>query len=138
MDAAGDRGPLFEHWPGLTASPLSREQANARAVLLTRYHGRATSACLGSFASPFDGELEALQRALPAAEPLDRLHELGFTTLVIHHGPRHARRARENYRALASSSDPERRLERIHMDRARTAYRILPAPESSLPERSRR
>jgi hypothetical protein len=81
LDAQGDEGPVLElplipnHW-----------DANASGMLVSAYHHRKTSACYNSFTPPTIDQVAEISRNLPAAAALRRVRELGFTTIVIHHG----------------------------------------------------
>jgi hypothetical protein len=87
LAAAGNRGPLLE----LPTDREDRSYVFLRAPeqqLLSAYHHRRTSGCYVSFIPEAVGELAALDHELPSPPALARVRELGFTTVVIHHGER--------------------------------------------------
>jgi hypothetical protein len=79
LEALGDRGPLYE-------VPSGGFRGQGRAVLLSAYHGRRTSACASSYRTPEQKKLEVLASRLPEEAALRSLGEAGFTTLILHHG----------------------------------------------------
>jgi hypothetical protein len=85
LAADGNRGPLLE----LPADREDRSYVFLRAPeqqLLTAYHHRRSSGCYVSFIPEAVRGLGALDRELPAPEAVARVRELGFTTVVVHHG----------------------------------------------------
>jgi hypothetical protein len=86
LNANGERGPIFElpvdylNYRGLGLEGSRRLLANA-------WHGRPTSACFGSYIPATRAVLDRIGNDLPRHWAVQRLHELGFTTVVVHHGP---------------------------------------------------
>jgi hypothetical protein len=84
---SGNDGPLLE-------LPIDRTdrsytfRAAPEQQLLSAYHHRRTSGCYFSFIPEQVRALAELSRELPGHAALVRARELGFTTLVVHHGPR--------------------------------------------------
>jgi hypothetical protein len=120
----GNRGPLLE-------LPLDGERGRsislgAARILLSAWHGRATSACFGSFASPRRRELAARIAGLPGRESVDALRELGFTTLLLHHPQRSSALPllEEFVRAARAASPALLELQRTD---ALSAFALLPA-----------
>jgi hypothetical protein len=119
----GNRGPLLE-------LPLDRRN---RAYtfryapiqqLLTAYHHRRTSGCYVSFIPRQVRELASISKRLPEPEALDRVLELGFTTIVIHQDEQLAsgREIAEKLRAAALVADG--RLVPIATSATMTAYEL--------------
>lgn len=81
----GNAGPLLEL--PLEGEPGPGISLGAPRILLQAWHGRRTSACFGSYASPHRRELAALAAELPSRRAVAALREQGFTTVVLHHPP---------------------------------------------------
>ena len=121
----GDDGPLFE-------MPVHSPRA-AQRVLLSSFHGRATSACLSSY-QPQRRRLEALARALPDPAAVRELRSLGFATVVFHHAigdPPSDRLPREPLRRRVAAFDreaarPAGELRPLYADPVRSAWTIRP------------
>jgi hypothetical protein len=87
LEQQGNRGPLLE----LPIDRGNRAYTFRHAPtqqLLTAYHHRRTSGCYVSFIPQQVRGLASLSGGLPGRESLDRALELGFTTIVVHHGER--------------------------------------------------
>jgi len=121
LEASGSRGPLLEVPIG-----LENRLERTHQILLISYHRRRTSSCYNSYLPPEFDEVEALGQALPDAGPLDRLRELGFGTVVVHHPS--GRNLRRLYAAkiAAAAGRPQSRLRPILASESLTAYEILP------------
>ncbi len=76
----GNEGPLFE-----TPSYRLDFQRRTSRILATAYHRRPTSTCYNSFHPPQQAEFAVLGRQLPDNAAIEKLHDLGFTTIVVHH-----------------------------------------------------
>jgi hypothetical protein len=121
LEERGDSGPLLE-------TPKGSFSVEADRVLLSGYHRRRTSSCVNSL-QPEAAEVEQLIEQLPGRAALVRLRDLGFTTIVSHHGPlRRGLSARAAELAKAAEG-PNAPLRRIHGIETMTAYEIV-APES--------
>jgi hypothetical protein len=84
---SGNDGPLLE-LPIDRANRGYTFRAAPEQQLLSAYHHRRTSGCYFSFIPQRVRALAELSRELPGHAALDRARELGFTTVVVHHGPR--------------------------------------------------
>jgi hypothetical protein len=117
LEEHGNSGPLLE-------TPKGAFSVEADRVLLSGYHRRRTSSCVNAL-QPEAAEIEQLIQQLPGREALVRLRELGFTTVVSHHGPLlRGRPARAGELAKAAEG-PDARLRRIHGIETMTAYEIV-------------
>ncbi|MBW2287790.1 MAG: hypothetical protein JRG90_08190 [Deltaproteobacteria bacterium] len=103
---SGNDGPLLE-------LPIDRTnrgytfRAAPEQQLLSAYHHRRTSGCYFSFIPQRVRALAELSRELPENAALDRARELGFTTVIVHHGPRNqlGRATRQRFdRAIETGS----------------------------------
>ena len=127
LETLGDRGPLYEAPPGGLL-------AQGRAVLLSAYHGRRTSACASSYRTPEQEELRSLARRLPEEAALRSLGEAGFTTLLLHHGP--GARYAPAFEARLDEN-PRASLREVHTSGHLTAYAIeVPSQGPALQLRS--
>lgn len=81
LEARGNAGPLYE-------LPPVGMRRKGRAVLLSAYHGRRTSACASSLRTPRQNELDLLAGELPSPAALRQLTQAGFTTILLHHRSR--------------------------------------------------
>jgi len=117
----GNTGPILE-------TPHDAFHVEARRLLLSGYHLRATSSCVNEL-NPNATRIQGLVDALPSREAILEAHALGFTTIVSHH-PSHAPEAVEAARLLAAEAKREPSLlTRIHGDSSMTAYAIGEAAE---------
>jgi hypothetical protein len=123
LEQTGNRGPLLElpvdrTNPGYTfrAAPLQQ--------LFTAYHHRRTSGCYVSFIPQQVRGLASISDGLPGDAALDRALELGFTTIVIHHGERlpAGRVIDRRFRRALETGDS--RLEPIATSATMTAYAL--------------
>jgi hypothetical protein len=79
LAAMGDAGPILEY------PVVRRTGVEAMApILLSGWHGRRTSACIGSFQPPELARVEAAAAGLPGRAAVEALHEMGFATVVVH------------------------------------------------------
>jgi hypothetical protein len=121
LERLGNAGPIL----AIPVPPHSRVPRVTQSLLLTAYHGRHTSECYNSFVPP---ELEDARRAaaaLPSLEGASAARRLGFTTILLHHGPDQlygAVRRRKFERFVAAH--PDGPLIRLHGNEAMTAYEI--------------
>lgn len=81
LEAKDNRGPIFE--AVAEGTPVAGKVHASRSLLLLAYHHRRTSTCFNSFLGRREQEIRALNRRLDEGPALDRLRELGFTTLVV-------------------------------------------------------
>ena len=123
LEQAGNRGPLLElpvdrTNPGYTfrAAPLQQ--------LLTAYHHRRTSGCYVSFIPEQVRGLAAISNGLPRDAALDRALELGFTTIVVHHGERLPAGQAIERRFRGALEAGTSRLEPIATSATMTAYSL--------------
>jgi hypothetical protein len=120
---SGNDGPLLE-------LPIDRTnrgytfRAAPEQQLLSAYHHRRTSGCYFSFIPRQVRGLAELSREIPAQTALNRARELGFTTLVVHHGQRNqpGQALRQRLDDAAEASDAE--IRRIATSPNRTAYAL--------------
>lgn len=99
LAASGNDGPLLE----LPIDRTNRSytfRAAPEQQMLSAYHHRRTSGCYFSFIPQRVRALAELGRELPEHAALERARELGFTTVIVHHGPRN-RLGRETQRKFA-------------------------------------
>jgi hypothetical protein len=120
-------GPVFEapirlDWAGYAAMDASAQ------VLLTAYHHRRTSGCYTSFAPDEVVELEALAAELPAREAVERLHALGFTTVIAHRTPETRFRKAFANRLRRASREPGSPLVPLLSNARMSAYGIVDDP----------
>jgi hypothetical protein len=87
LERKGNRGPLLELPVDRANRAYTFRQAPEQ-QLLSAYHHRRTSGCYVSFIPQQVRGLAALSVELPAIAAIDRARDLGFTTVVIHHGAR--------------------------------------------------
>jgi hypothetical protein len=128
LDAAGNQGPVFE-------VPISNDRLQghsepaSKRQLVALYHRRRTSACYSSYESGYREEFESIEQGLPTAESLDRLRQLGFTTIIVHASTagRPGRALRARLRRVAAR--PQSRLRKIAAGSGMTAY-TLESPSS--------
>jgi hypothetical protein len=130
LEEMGNEGPLFEI---SSAGYLAAEKTRAsRSTLLTAYHHRRTSTCYNSFVGEVQEELAALREAAPAPEALQRLRELGFTTVILHH-ERSLRRVRRHH-VFDAAGQKGNGLRLLHRDKWRSAYALgLEGGSTTLP-----
>ena len=119
LERLGNSGPILELPFNDARSPRQKSES----VLLTAYHYRRTSQCYNSFSGSAHGRVKEISERLPSRDALVSLRELGFTTIVVHHGGTRARRQRFDRFAGGEKSAL---LERILADSSRTAYAIQP------------
>ena len=125
LSELGNAGPLLEFPLGQAALPAMSQQ-----VLLTAYHGRRTSGCYASVLPAATASVRELATRLvpgPSTGALGELRELGFSTIVVHHGGARGKgsiTARLDRLASAEAA-PFRPL---HETPNLSAYRIVPAP----------
>jgi len=125
LEGLGNTGPLFEvSSAGYMVGYKSRA---SHSLLLTAYHHRRTSSCLNSFLGEVQDELVALGKALPDRAAVSRLRELGFTTVILHHGrmlPGTLRKRRSFDVAARHRAD----LSLLHRSTAHSAYALNAEP----------
>jgi hypothetical protein len=124
LEARGNRGPLLELPIG-----LENRVERTHQILLIGYHHRRTSSCYNSYLPPEFDEVEALGQALPDAGPLDRLRELGFGTIVVHHPSGKDWRRLYAAKIAAAAGQPQSRLRPVLASESLTAYEILPGAD---------
>ncbi len=121
LEAMGDAGPLLEY----PVNHLNFWKAS-KGVLLSAYHHRRTSHCYNSFFPPESTAVEEESRQLPAIAPLARLYDMGFRTLLVHHGAGEVagpERQRTFERFVAGAGRAH--LEELARTPSLTAYRIV-------------
>jgi hypothetical protein len=79
LEAMGDHGPIVEF-------PVVRRTGAAAVspILISGWHGRRTSACIGSFQPAELAEVEAIAAGLPDRAAVEALRAMGFVTLIVH------------------------------------------------------
>jgi hypothetical protein len=126
LEELGNGGPLLE-----IPMPLRRFYRSRRSseqALLTLYHRRRTSGCYASYIPSKTSEVTELGRKIPEPAALERIREMGFTTIVVHRqqlrtlAPRLLRRLDK----AASRSTP--RLRRILASESLVAYELIALP----------
>jgi hypothetical protein len=130
LEERGDRGPVAE-------APLGKPGLRQRSlgVLLSAYHHRRTWACLPSYRPPSTHRVVDLLRAVPHRSAVRELADLGFATLVVHHGRERplSEPLRRAFESLADGPDPL--LARIHATEDISAYSLReprpPPPEAT-------
>ncbi len=115
LEEMGNQGPLFE-----VPTDHSPQRAGL-ALLLSAYHHRRTSQCMGSFHPPSYETVRNLGTVMPGAEPLRELRAMGFTTVVVHHIPLYP--APQRRYAQFAERHPEL-LRLIHQNEKMAAYAI--------------
>ena len=95
------------------------------------YHHRQTSQCYNSFFGSGYKQVKAIIKRLPSYAALVSLRELGFTTIVVHHGD--TRSLRKSFQKFVAHTKGEL-LERILTGRAHTAYAIRAGPQIAHPD----
>jgi hypothetical protein len=119
----GNLGPLLELPIDRSNRGYTFRQAPMQ-QLLTAYHHRRTSGCYVSFIPQQVRELAPLSDELPAIAAIDRARDLGFTTVVVHHGSR-VPAGREIAQRFRRAREPEQaRLEPIANGPNMTAYAL--------------
>jgi hypothetical protein len=98
-----------------------------RQQLLSAYHHRRTSACYVSFIPDSVRALAALSDELPEEPALQRVRELGFTTIVIHHRNSLPAGDALDARFRAAAEREGSTLTQLAADPERTAYGITEA-----------
>ena len=121
LEREGDTGPVLEVSNFSSRLPTLSVVRASEYQLLASYHGRRTSGCYNSHTPEVADEVSRLVRLAPNPAAIDRIYELGFRTLIVHYGDSLGRSSRRFARVAA---EPGSRLERLHADDARTAYRI--------------
>ena len=126
LSRRGSSGAILE----LPVTSLDRA---AKSVLLSAYHRRPTSACYNSFMAPVFVEVRSLAEQLPDRAAFGRLHEMGFTTVVLHHPPtspvmQAVVRRFERYR----SSGRAPALVRLERSATLSAYELVSKPRPDL------
>jgi hypothetical protein len=118
----GNTGPLLEIPFDTGLAVLYR---TPQRVLLSHFHGRRTSACAGSFYPADRTRIGELARSLPDPEAVAELMGMGFTTVVLHHGP-HPLADRDRIRAkfARQHSSARYRLRPILQTDRRSAWAI--------------
>jgi len=122
LEERGNRGPILE-------IPAQDTATKHRRVGAAIFHGRRTNTCINSYSPPVRAEVNDLADRVPEPAALDRLLELGFTTIVGHH-PADDRWPWNNAfarRFEAASRGPGARLRKIHATADHSAFEILPA-----------
>jgi len=120
----GNDGPLLE----LPYDPEWGWGMNPERILLTAYHHRRTSACYGSFLPPENREILLLSMQLPEPAAARRLRELGFTTVVAHHGKD---RTGSTLSRLLQGPGSQESLRLLQSNGSITAFELLPAGRGS-------
>ena len=120
LETQGNDGPILE-------VPLAPDNYGPATdvILLSAYHHRRVSACYNSFWPDEAARVTELSSRLPRPLALQALRQLGFTTMVVHHGKPDSyaelhRQAIENF----ANATGDRFLRRLHADEALTAYAI--------------
>jgi hypothetical protein len=120
---SGNDGPLLElpidrRNRGYTFRDAPEQQ------LLSAYHHRRTSGCYFSFIPLQVRGLAPLAAELPDPAALARARDLGFTTVVVHHGPRNAvgRETRQRFQRAVAAGVPG--LRAIATSPARSAFAL--------------
>ncbi len=89
LERRGNSGPILEvpTYASVDRGPvqLGSLAFSPERVLLTSFHGRRTSACLGSYSPPERLVVGKAADRLPDPEALRDLARMGFTTLVVRH-----------------------------------------------------
>ncbi len=105
-----------------------RSQRSSEQALLTLYHHRRTSGCYASYIPSKTSEVTELGRKIPDRAALERLREMGFTTIVVH---------RQQLRTLAprlikkldrAASRASPLLRRLHASESLVAYELVALP----------
>jgi hypothetical protein len=126
-----DGGPILD----VPINPKSNFYYRTEAMLRSAYTHRPTSSCYNSFLAPPVEEIRALRPELPSDDSLRKLHELGFTTIVVNHGksePRfpgayYRRRLHAKYKSFAKQRRHRGyRLEKLFENSSFTTYQIRP------------
>lgn len=125
LERQGDAGPLLEISTPASQTTFFSALRASNEQLLSSYHGRRTSSCFNSYHPRTRDEVMRLARLAPNPAALEALYDLGFRTLILHHG---AHMGGPPERFARAERRPGSRLERLHDDGRRTAYRIHPAP----------
>jgi len=123
---SGNDGPLLE----LPYDPGFGFGVNPERILLTAYHHRRTSACYGSFIPPETQEILLLSTRLPEPAAARRLSELGFTTVVVHHGKDAMGSILSR---LLQRPGSQESLRLLHSNGLITAFELLPSERGSPP-----
>jgi hypothetical protein len=123
LERKGNRGPLLELPIDRTNRAYTFRHAPTQ-QLLTAYHHRRTSGCYVSFIPQQVRGLATLSAELPAIDAIDRARDLGFTTVVVHHGAR-LPAGREIAQRFRHTREPEQpRLEPIATGPSMTAFAL--------------
>jgi hypothetical protein len=126
LEEMGDRGPIYE-----VTFPRKLNPRTTEPLLLANYHGRPTSVCYNSF---IVRELYDLWNEIDDPSRLFELHEMGFTTLIIHAPRGNADGDQLQLRLLdLQIRTGDRYLRMLASDPAMTAWRItgaLPSADS--------
>ena len=124
LEAMGDQGPLYE-----VTFPRKLNPRTTEPLLLASYHGRPTSVCYNSF---IVRELYDLWNEIDDPSRLFELHEMGFTTLIIHAPRGNADGDQLQLRLLdLQIRTGDRYLRLLASDPAMTAWRITGAAPSA-------
>lgn len=117
LSERGNSGPIFE--VPTTFHPMTASAA----IISMAYHQRPTSWCMGSFHPPVSVRVREIGFEMPALEPLRELKEMGFTTVIVHHGP-YLATLRRSYQKFTETHPGS--LRKIHGNATMTAYSIEP------------
>jgi hypothetical protein len=124
LEKMGNDGPILELPIALRNQYYFWIRVSSQ-VLLSAYHHRPTSSCANSFLPPVVFELEALAKQLPSGIALERFHQMGFTTIVIHHPPEDEVRPDLLQSFERAAAKPASLLQRIHGNDSMTAFALV-------------
>jgi hypothetical protein len=122
----GDTGPILE-------LPLQQNAVHrlAKSVLLTSYHHRRTASCYNSIWPQAFREVVALSNDLPDDSAVQRVRELGFTTILVRHPGSPWSNPALQRRFQQAAEDPESGLRLLHATPVRSAFALPPTRSSS-------
>ncbi len=129
LEQMGNRGPLLELplvAPGLVEM-VQRGQRTYRAM----FHGRRTSACVGSYHPPETRLLNQMSMDNFDTQLVERISAMGFTTILVHRPPRSPRRPPLLTQLRNASKTRGSGIRFLHENKWMVAFELVPVGDPS-------
>lgn len=95
------------------------------------FHGRRTSACVGSYHPPETRLLNQMPMDNFNTQLVERISGMGFTTILVHHPPRAGKRATPLPQLRQASGSPGSGVRFLHQNKWMTAFELVPVGDPS-------
>ena len=106
---------------------VQRGQRTYRAM----FHGRRTSACVGSYHPPETQLLNQMSMDNFDTQLVERISAMGFTTILVHRPPRAARRSPLLTQLRNASKTRGSGIRLLHQNQSMTAFELVPVGDPS-------